>query len=124
MVLDNLPDILNIVIRRLENFLRVFEKKFTLKIGIFEPYTNRILRVDFSKIQTFVRFLPYNLFDVSYDPNFFFERKDMIINNLSNIFSVVTRRLENFLRVFEKKSFGPKTYLFIAYVKPILRVDF
>ena len=71
MVLDNLPDILNIVIRRLENFLRPFEKKFTLKIGIFEPYTNRILRVGFSKIQTFVRFLPYNLFDVSYDSNFF-----------------------------------------------------
>ena len=66
MVLDNLPDILNIVIRRLENFLRPFEKNFTLKIGIFEPYTNRILRVGFSKIQTFVRFLPYNLFDVAY----------------------------------------------------------
>ena len=71
MVLDNLPDILNIVIRRLENFLRPFEKNFTLKIGIFEPYTNRILRVAFSKIHTFVRFLPYNLFDVSYDSNLF-----------------------------------------------------
>ena len=71
MILDNLPYILNVTIRRVENFLRLFEKKFTSKIGIFEPYTNRILRVDFSKIQTFVRFLPYNLFDVSYDPNFF-----------------------------------------------------
>ena len=71
MILDNLPDILNVTIRREENFLRLFEKKITSKIGIFEPYTNRMLRVDFSKIQTFVSFLPYNLFDVSYDPNFF-----------------------------------------------------
>ena len=34
----------------------------------------------------------------------------MILNDLSNIFSVVTQRLENFLRAFEK-SFGPKRYI-------------
>ena len=31
MILDNLPDILNMVIRRIENFLRAFEKKFWVK---------------------------------------------------------------------------------------------
>ena len=36
MILDNLPNILNMIIRRVENFLRVFEKMFTSKIGIFE----------------------------------------------------------------------------------------
>ena len=32
MILDNLPDILNMVIRRVENFLRAFEKKFSSKM--------------------------------------------------------------------------------------------
>ena len=67
MILDNLLNILNMVIRRVENFLSAFEKKITSKIGIFEAYTNPIMRVDSSKIQTFLLFLPYNLFDVSYD---------------------------------------------------------
>ena len=58
---------------------------------------------EFFKIQTFVRFLPYNLFDVSYDPNFFFERKDTILDNLPNVLNMVIRRIENFLRAFEKK---------------------
>ena len=31
MVLDNLPDILNMVIRCVENFLRAFEKNFHFK---------------------------------------------------------------------------------------------
>ena len=37
MILDNLPDILNMVIRRIENFLRAFEKKFGVKnrVGTF-----------------------------------------------------------------------------------------
>ena len=51
--------------RLLENFLRAFEKQFTRKTCIFEAYLNPFLRVDFSKIQTFLRFLPYNSFDIS-----------------------------------------------------------
>ena len=75
MVLYDLRNILNMVIRRVENFLRAFQKKFSV---IKQPFLKHshiaigsILRVDFSKIQTFLRFLPYNSFDVSYDSNSF-----------------------------------------------------
>ena len=57
--------------------------------------------MDFSKIQTFVRFLPYNLFDVSYDPNFFFERKDMMLENVLDTQNMDVGRQENFLRRLE-----------------------
>ena len=81
MILDKLPDILNMIIRRIENFLEAFEKRFRLQKTGFLKHSPVPHQPDsesgFSKIQTFVRFLPYNLFDVSYDPNFF-ERKDMI----------------------------------------------
>ena len=63
MILNNLPNILNMVIRQIKSFLRTFETKtLTSKI--------RILVVDFSKIHTCLRFLPYNLFDASYHFNF------------------------------------------------------
>ena len=103
------------------------KKSFGPKTYLFVAYVKPILRVDFSKIQTFVRFLPYNLFDVSYDPNFFFERKDMIINNLSDILNITIRHVEKFLRVFFQKVLGQKSeenIPFVAYVKPILRMDF
>ena len=75
MMLDKFPNILNMIIRRLENFLRAFEKKFRLQKMAFLNHSPVLHQPDseseFFKIQTFVRFLPYNLFDVSYDPNFF-----------------------------------------------------
>ena len=50
MILDNLPDILNMVIRRVENFLRTFEKNSLEKIAFWSIslyFTNPILRVSF-----------------------------------------------------------------------------
>ena len=93
--------------RRIENFLRALEKKvLSQKIAFLKH--RRVLRQpdsenEFFKIQTFVRFLPYNLFGVSYDSDFcFFERKNMNLDNLPNVLNMVIRRTENFLRAFEK----------------------
>ena len=75
MILDKLPDILNMVIRRIENFLRAFGKKFRLQKMAFLKHSPVLHQPDseseFFKIQTFVRFLPYNLLDVSCDSDFF-----------------------------------------------------
>ena len=75
MTLKNLPNILNMVIRHIENFLRAFEKSFAFKKWPFWSialyFTNPILRVNFSKSKLLLRFLPYNLFDVSYNSNSF-----------------------------------------------------
>ena len=74
MILDNLPDILNMVIRRVENFLRTFEKNSLEKIAFWSIslyFTNPILKVNFSKSKLLLRFLTHNLFGVSYDSDFF-----------------------------------------------------
>ena len=51
----------------------------------------------------------------------FFERKDMMLDNLLNMLNMVMRRVENFLGAFEK-TFTRKTCIFEAYVNPYLRV--
>ena len=58
MILDNLPDIFNMVIRRIENFLRAFEKKFWVKNEAFWTICSQllkkpILRVDSQKSKLF-----------------------------------------------------------------------
>ena len=59
MTLDNLPDILNMVRRHIENFLRAFEKNLPSKIG-FLKHSPELHQPDseseFFKIQTFVTF--------------------------------------------------------------------
>ena len=42
MILDNLPDILNMFIRRIENFLEAFEKKFRLQKMVILKSQNRV----------------------------------------------------------------------------------
>ena len=65
-----------------------------------------------SKIQTFSRFLPYNLFDVSYVPDFFYQHKELCLDNLSDKLNIVIRRIEKFLRSIQKK-FRVKTWGFL-----------
>ena len=72
MILQKFSNILNIVIRRVENFLQDFEKHFTRKTCIFEHVSTQSAWEWISqKIQIFLRFLTYNSFDVSYDANSF-----------------------------------------------------
>ena len=59
-------------------------------------------------MQTFSRFLPYNLFDVSYVPDFFYQDKELCSDNLSDNLNIVTRRTEKFLRTIEKKVLSEK----------------
>ena len=59
MILDNLPDVLNMVIRRIENFLRAFEKKLPSKMSFLKhsPVLHQPdSESEFFKIQTFVTF--------------------------------------------------------------------
>ena len=60
-MLDKFPNILNMIIRRLENFLRAFEKSFESQKKPFWSMalylTNPILRVNFSKFKFFQRLL-------------------------------------------------------------------
>ena len=58
---------------------------------------------EFSKSKLLLRFLQYNLFGVSYDSDVFFERKDMILDKLSNVLNIVIRRVENFQEPLKKK---------------------
>ena len=48
------------VIRRIENFLEAFEKKFQPKNVILSEYSNPILSFIFSKFELFALFLTYN----------------------------------------------------------------
>ena len=61
MVLYDLPNILNMVMRGVENFLRAFQKKFWAKKRPYEECVNPILRVDFSK-RSFFKFFGSKLF--------------------------------------------------------------
>ena len=59
MLLDNLPDILNVVIRHIENFLEAFEKsldfeKFTLRIGLVK-YRAMVQKSHFLKAKLFFK---------------------------------------------------------------------
>ena len=89
MILYRFSNKLSIVIRRAENFLKAFEKHFTRKTCIFEAYVNPIsLRVNFSKIQIFWRFLTYNSFGMLYNTNSFSGIKTwcLIFSKLSSEF--------------------------------------
>ena len=59
------------------------------------------MRMVSSKAPFFLRFLPYNEFDVSYY-FIFFEHKDMILKQLANILNIDIRRVETLLGDFGK----------------------
>ena len=117
MILKDFLNILNVIIWRLENFLRGFLKNFTSKLSIFEAYANLILRADFSKFQTLLCFLSYNLFDTSYDSHFFSSVKTSKYFKLGHI---ICRK---FSKSLWKEVFSHQTNFFVAYAKQILRVD-
>ncbi len=65
--------------------------------------SNSNMRDDFQKSAFTLLFLPYNLIDVSYDPDFFYWRKEQGSIDLPDTFNVVVGRLAKFLQAFEEK---------------------
>ena len=109
MIINNLSNIFSVVTRRVENFLRAFEKTFSQKPSFLQHMSNRFEEWIFQKSK-----LLYVSFDIicltcRMTLILFFERKDMIINNLSNILNITIRYVENFLRTFEKTFWAKKS---------------
>ena len=78
MILDIIPNILNMFIRRIENCIRAFKQKVLAKKVFLK---NRVVlrkpdsESESSKSKLLLRFLPNKLFGVSYDFEFFLSTK-------------------------------------------------
>ena len=70
---------------------------------VWAEILNPVFRVISSKFQLFSLFLRLNPIDASYNPNFFYEHKELITADLPDTQNVCLGRIEKFLEGFEKQ---------------------
>ena len=118
MILDIIPNILNMFIRRIENCLRAFEQKVLAKKAFLKHRV--VLRKpdsesEFSKSKLLLRFLTDKMFGVSYDFEFFLSTKIESPTTFL-IYRTMSYDASKTLQESLKKVFGQK----IAFLKPRL----